>query len=551
MSESSNAYKLLLKVTQRMRLAAVGRSFYVAFLILCAAFAVTLLVMRLSGLAPGVLAPSQSTWLAFASVPVLAVLVGLVLHRKPTIPDAARLVDRSTGAKDLYLTLSLLDTSAGEYQPLVLRSAEAKAVGVSPERVLPFTWHKRFWHAVWLPALVALGVLFIPQLDPFGKVAKANLVGRRHEQLAEARKETDLRLEEVRRKIEEHEESNPTDDVIEELKFAFSKMEPTRKEENLKTLMAEQKEIGKLWRQLSAERLKDMLSESVAGDQRFGANEDEKLQKWQQELQQGNAGGVQKEMKDIRQALQKLAQTKDPVQRAELMQQLKERLGDLEKLAEDKLHNQELASALERAMQQLELSEQSDLSQEALESAVKSLELSQAELQELEQAVKDLKELEQALKTIQQAKKVNDAEKLDGDQTGECKTLADYEALYSKLLAEMGQDGEGDPDKEGQGMGQRGFGKGGEAPENDSTESDFKTEQSKSAVVAGKMLLSLQQKGEAEKGEVVRDYKTLLQTVKQGAMEALNTEQIPPGYHDGIKGYFDALEKTREVNKPK
>ncbi|MDB5345095.1 MAG: hypothetical protein JWP89_3472 [Schlesneria sp.] len=549
MSESSKAYKLLVGVIQRMRLAAVGRSFYIAFLILCSAFAITLLVARLTGLTPGFLAPTNATWLAMSALPILAVLFALVLHRKPTLPDAARLVDQSTGAKDLYLTLSLLDTSAGEYQPLVLRSAEMKAAGVSPDRVVPFTWHQRFWHAIWLPCLIAAGVLFVPQLDPFGKVAKANLVNKRHERLAEAKHATEVRLAEVQRKIEEHDENNPTDDKIEELKLAFNKMQPTKRDENLKALMSEQKDIGKLWRQLSAERLKDLMSESTTGDQQFGSNNEEKLEKWQQELQQGSAGGIQKEMQDLKQALQKLAQTKDPVKRAELMQQLKEGLGDLEKLAHDKLHNEELASALDRAMQQLELSEQNDLSQEALESAMQSLELSQAELKELEQAVKDLKELEQALKTIQQAKKVNEGEKLDGEKAGDCKTLADYESLYAKILAESGEGGE--EEKEGEGMGPRGFGKGGEAPEDDSVETGFKTEQSKSAVVAGKMLLSMQQKGEAEKGEVVRDYKALVQTVKQGAMEALNTEQIPPGYHDGIKGYFDALEKAKEANKPK
>jgi hypothetical protein len=549
MSESSKAYKLLVGVIQRMRLAAVGRSFYIAFLILCSAFAITLLVARLTGLTPGFLAPTNATWLAMSALPVLAVLFALVLHRKPTLPDAARLVDQSTGAKDLYLTLSLLDTSAGEYQPLVLRSAEAKAAGVLPERVVPFAWHKRFWHAIWLPCLIAVAVVRFPQLDPFGKVAKASLINTRHERLAEAKHATEVRLAEVQRKIEEHDENNPTDDKIEELKLAFNKMQPTKKDENLKALMSEQKDIGKLWRQLSAERLKDLMSESTTGDQQFGSNNEEKLEKWQQELQQGSAGGIQKEMQDLKQALQKLAQTKDPVKRAELMQQLKEGLGDLEKLAHDKLHNEELASALDRAMQQLELSEQNDLSQEALESAMQSLELSQAELKELEQAVKDLKELEQALKTIQQAKKVNEGEKLDGEKAGDCKTLADYESLYAKILAESGESGE--EEKEGEGMGQRGFGKGGEAPEDDSVETGFKTEQSKSAVVAGKMLLSMQQKGEAEKGEVVRDYKALVQTVKQGAMEALNTEQIPPGYHDGIKGYFDALEKAKEANKPK
>ncbi|MBM3203374.1 hypothetical protein FJZ55_05660 [Candidatus Woesearchaeota archaeon] len=534
-----------------MRLAAVGRSFYWAFLVFCGLFAALLLAARLSGLAPGLFDPSAATWYSFAAIPVLAVLVSVLIHRRPTLPDAARLVDQSTGAKDLYLTLALIDTSAGEYQPLVVRSAESQAPSIHPERVLPFGWHKRFWHAVWVPSLVALGVLFLPQLDPFGKVAKANLIEKRHERLAESRKITELRLDEVRKKIEEHEEYNETDDAIEELKLAFNKMEPTKKNDNLKVLQGEQKDLGKLWRQISAERLKDLMKTSASGDQQFGANkDDEKLEKWQQELQQGDAGGIQKELQDLKQALQKLAQTKDPVERSELMQQLKERMEAIEELASDKIHNEQLANAIERAMQQLQLSEQEDLSKEALESAMQSLELSQAELQDLEQAIKDMKELEQALKTIQQAKKLNDEEKLDGAQAGECKTLADYEELYAKLLAEGGE-GESEEEKEGEGMGQRGFGKGGEAPEDDSVETGFKSEQSKSAVVAGKMLMSMQQKGEAEKGEVVRDYKQLVTKVKQGAMEALNTEQIPPGYHDGIKSYFDALEKSKESSKPK
>ena len=545
MAESSVAYKLLLKVAQRMRLAAVGRSFFWAFLVLCGVFATALLTARLTGLAPGLLDVSNTTWLAFAAVPVLAGLVALLVHRQPTLPDAARLVDQSTGAKDLYLTLSLLDSSAGEYQPLVVKSAEARAKHVSPERVLPFEWQKRFWHAVWVPACIAALVLSVPQLDPFGKVAKANLVEKRHERLEQAKLATQLRLDEVRKKVEEHEEHNATDDAIDELKLAFNKMQPDRKLDNLKELMGEQKDIGKLWRQISAERLKDLLKNSPSGDQQFGANKDEKLEKWMDELQQGDAGGVQKEMNDIKQALQKLAQTKDPVERSELMQQLKEKLGALEELAKDKLNNEQLASALERAMEQLELSEQSDLSQEALESAMKSLELSQAELQDLEQAMKDLKELEQALKTIQQAKKLNEGEKLDGAKAGECKTLDDYEKLYAQLLAEGGAESEEEQEKGKDFQGERGFGKGGEAPEDDSVETGFKSEQSKSAVVAGKMLMSMQQKGENEKGEIVRDYKTLVQTVKQGAMEALNTEQIPPGYHDGIKSYFDALEKGK------
>ena len=364
--------------------------------------------------------------------------------------------------------------------------------------------------------------------------------------MAEGKKATELRLDEVKRQNEEHEEGNPADGAVEELKLTFNKMKADQKLENLKMLSSEQKDIGKLWRQISSEKLKDLMKSSPSSDQQFGANQDEKLQKWVKELQDGDAGGVQNELQELKEQLQQLAATKDPVKRGELMQELKERLQNLDKLASDKLNNEQLAAALERAMQQMDLSENKDLQEEALQAAMQSLELSEQELEQVEQAVQDMKQLEEALKTIQQAKKVNDQEKLDGGQCEKCKSLADYEALYSEMLAESGES-EDVQEKEGEfAGGGPGFGKGGEAAEDDSVETDFKSEQSKSAVVAGKMLLSMQTKGEAEKGEVVRDYKQLMQSVKQGAMEAMNTEQIPPGYHESIKSYFDSLEKTRE-----
>lgn len=545
MSESSLTFRLLNQVRQRMRLFAVGRSFYWTFLLFCGIFAAVLLVARLSGVFA--VPAASSTWLAFGAVPIISGLLAWMFHRRPTLPDAARMVDYFTGAKDLYLTVSMLKTSAGSYQPLVIQSAENRAEGVKADRVLPLNWSNRFWNAVWVPGLVAAGILFLPQLDPFGKVAAAKLHERRNERLAESKKTTELRLEQVKREIEDHEENNATDAEIEELKLTFNKMKADQKLENLKLLSAEQKDIGKLWRQISSEKLKDLMKSSPSSDQQFGANQDEKLQKWVKELQEGDAGGVQNELQELKEQLQQLAATKDPVKRGEMLQELKERLQQLDKLAGEKLNNEQLTAALERAMQQMELAENKDLQQEALQAAMQSLELSEQELEQLEQSVKDLKQLEEALKTIQQAKKVNDKEKLDGGQTEKCKTLADYEALYAQMMAEAGDEV---AEKEGEfAEGDPGFGKGGEAAEDDSVETGFKSEQSKSAVVAGKMLLSMQTKGEAEKGEVVRDYKQLMQTVKQGAMEALNAEQIPPGYHESIKTYFDSLEKKQKAGK--
>ena len=38
----------------------------------------------------------------------------------------------------------------------------------------------------------------------------------------------------------------------------------------------------------------------------------------------------------------------------------------------------------------------------------------------------------------------------------------------------------------------------------------------------------------------------LVSQVKEGLSEALDQENIPPGYVDGIKKYFDDIEKTLE-----
>ncbi|OYW21188.1 MAG: hypothetical protein B7Z55_06050, partial [Planctomycetales bacterium 12-60-4] len=68
----------------------------------------------------------------------------------------------------------------------------------------------------------------------------------------------------------------------------------------------------------------------------------------------------------------------------------------------------------------------------------------------------------------------------------------------------------------------------------------------KSAVTAGKVLMSMSSQGRGEKGNAVVDYKTLVQQVRQGASEAILQEQVPPGYHEGIKSYFDALKPEKE-----
>jgi hypothetical protein len=119
--------------------------------------------------------------------------------------------------------------------------------------------------------------------------------------------------------------------------------------------------------------------------------------------------------------------------------------------------------------------------------------------------------------------------------------MADYAKLYEQLLKEM---------QPGPGMGDRGLGEGGEAPEDDTVKSDFKTEQSKSPITAGKVLLSLKTKGVGEKGDAKTAYRDAMREVTQGVSEAILTEQIPPGYHDGIRNYFDSIKNSDGSSQP-
>jgi hypothetical protein len=326
-------------------------------------------------------------------------------------------------------------------------------------------------------------------------------------------------------------------------------MQPKAREGNFNQLIEQQKVIGDKWRKLSAEKLRNLLSQNPQAQQ-FGAIDKDKLEKWTRELQEGSTKSLQQELDALKSELKKLARTIDPVKKAELEQQIKKRMKELSSFATEKVNSKPLAAALQRAMKQLEMSKQEGLDlQESLEAAEKSLDLSKMELKELAQSARDLKALEEALKIIQQARQLNDREQLDGELTEGTESLEEYSEYYAELMARLGlssEEGEGDGegDGDGDGLGGRGTGRGGKAPEDDSVETGFKTEQSKSAVTAGKVLLSVKTKGLSDRGDAKKEYRDAVEKVKQGYSEAILQEQVPPGYYKGIKKYFDDFDKA-------
>jgi hypothetical protein len=536
MSEFPQSQRLLERVI--WRLYAARRSF-TWFVVAAMIYAIALLTARLTGLIQDVFAP-ETLWF----IPGAALLLGLLTTRRPTLELAARQTDTRQGTKDLFLTLTMLDRCTGDYKPLVGRDAEQRAKSLQAEQVVPFDWQKpSLLGGLVAPAvigLLALGIVFLPALDPFAVQAQAQEEATRAERLAQSRKETEVRKTQLtQRKELDNENSEEVAQALERLEADFRKMRKDQKIPNAERLAVNQKDLGEKWRKLNAEQLKDLMnSENL--DQRFGGEDAEQFREWQKELQQGSSEAMEQAMEELKEDLQQLAQTDDPVERSELMRKMEKQIREMSEFAANEAGSPQLAAALQRAMDQMEALQNSDsqeLEAEALAALEESMELAQMEAQDLAQAARDLKSLEEALNLISMAKQLNAEEMLDGEGSESAQSLADYAEMYAQMMSDMEGMGE---------LGGEGFGEGGEAPEDESVDTDFVDETSKSAIQKGKILLSMKTKGLSDTGEANKEYREAIQDVKQGAAEAIEQEDIPPGYVEAIQSYFDKIETIDE-----
>ena len=265
MFEMPRSVQLLRRVAVRLQLAAIGNRLYAAFLAACGAYAALLIASRFGGFFTEWVTP-----VSLLAVPALAALVGLLWHHRPTLVEAARAIDRQNGTKDLFLTVALIEKSAGEYQGLVARAAEERAAKVQPVAVVPFRSTKRLARAVSAAMLIAAGVFWLPQFDPFGKVEAAQQVEKRQQQLEDSRKATEVRIAQLQKDESDGPLSEETKKAIENLKAALNRMKPGERSDNLKELVGQQKHLGDMWRKLSNEKLKELLSHNAQGQQ-FGS----------------------------------------------------------------------------------------------------------------------------------------------------------------------------------------------------------------------------------------------------------------------------------------
>lgn len=521
--------QLLQATARRQAIATFGTHFRFGFYAAAAAYLVLLLIARLLALLPDFFNP----W-SLCAVPVSALLLAAGLMRSRPVASTAHALDRHAGTKDLFLTASMIGKTGGEYQQLVLTQAEEQAGKLKASDVVALPWSAQMPRMVGALAVLALAVVFLPQLDPLGQAKARTAQDQQKKDLVESRKATAVRAEALAAAKTEEKKSA---EALARLEQTFKQAKPELKEQNTQKLNEHQKELGNLWREVSK---KSPKQDMAMNQQSFGLKMAPEIQKARDMARQGDLSGLKSEMDSIKKALADAAKL-PPEKRKEALEKTMKRMSELAQAMKEGATSDKVQEAIQRAMKQATMAAEEGKdgasSQEAMEAAMESLDLSQQEMEELQKQMSELKELEKALSAASKAKQLSQDGKLDGGDCGECKSMSDYEALYQKLCQGNGQGGEGD----GPGMGGRGRGRGGKAEEDDSKLAGFKDEKDKTKVSAGKMLLEWKAPEVGPTGEKSAEYREAIQSVRQNASEAIVTEQIPVSYHEAVKRYFDAL----------
>ena len=550
MSHQPVSVTLLDQVQNRLRAASFARTFHWwtlgAFVLACT----TVLAVRLLGLLPESRQPLA--WLLV--FPAVAAGGAWWFYRRVGHTAAARAIDQHAKTNDLFLTLATLSSSAGEYQPLVAQSAAQVAARIVPASVVPYKVERPIGIQAGVLCILALLVWLLPTLDPFGNVEAATKVEKSKKDIELVRKAVKTREEKLAQEVKTAtERDDKLHEQVKELMASLRQMRPLEKKSNSKVLQDHRGSLNDMWKNVSSEELREMLSQSIS-DQQFGGQRTQKMNEWLKQLQQGNSEMLQQQLDEAKETMEAMLEAKTPEDRQKLASQLRRQLQDMKKFSSEKASSPELENALNQALKALEalaakkqsgeaMSEaEQQMAQEAAEALRESLELSKTELQELARSAKEMKQLEEALKTLQQAEKLNQDGQLDGEQCEGCNSLAAYAEKYKQMMAGMGQGGEAERDTPGAMQG-----------EDDSDPEGYKDEKTKTQIQAGKVLLSIKTKEAAtEKDfdpEDLKKYESTVSEIKSGVQAAIENEQIPPGYVDGIKSYFDNLDSADSTPK--
>jgi DNA segregation ATPase FtsK/SpoIIIE-like protein len=410
----------------------------------------------------------------------------------------------------------------------------------------------RHWWISPVMIVVAVGVLFMPQIDLF---ASEPIVD--EQEWAKAKQEAEEELEAVVEVVEDKQLlKSELAGIVSDLDKPGTPTDQLRKPEDLKRDAL--KKVTKLNRKLdeilngekgkTADALEDMLSKlKRPGD--GPANE----------MADALARGDFKAAKEALEAMMEQARNGEmnAQQQEQLAQQMENLAQQLEQLAQQQ-------DALEQALQQAGLNPQLANNPQALQQALQQAQnLNQQQKQQLQQMAQAQQAACQMCQGLGQAcQGMADAMKQGGGGGGQAgadmaQQLNDMEQLQQLLMQAQAaanqmqgqQQGAGLQQalqQMGGGMGQRGQGAGGKAPLMP-TPTGKNVVKENVPVTAGEIIASTEISGQPITGEVKSKLKEVAAAAAKGYDEAQDEQPLPRRYWEALQSYFGELEKRVEA----
>lgn len=575
--QCNSAERLTQRVVARLRISDICLTFSSTMYWLGAACLVALLIRRLCGVGPD--------WFVAEVLvvpPVLAVLIAFGTANKPTVVEAARSIDMTCRADDLFLTLAQLRSSGGGYEVVVAEQAEQLAAGIRPSEIVPWRWQRPAGRLAVGATVFVLAVAFLPQLDPFGAAESANTTVAVRRDLEESRRATSIRAAELTARREPAVLADGADESLAELAAELRRLTDDRSAVGLQDLESRQRSVEARWREARNDNSVARLLENAQANQFLGQADNESRQ-WTEELAEGQTDSLDEAFESLQDQLEELASSADDVDRQERERQARKQIAELQRFAGNQLESQFAETAMKRAMSQLDsMRLDPELKSEAAAAARESIDLAQQEMHEIAQKAEQLASLEQALNAIQSAKQLAQSGDDKPGQSDEAR-IQEFVDQYAKMQGEEGKDdSEYDQRGENEGMpkspgpqvastdGQSGSkddaqsgatsqgraadrssngssGKGdgrAAAKENDRAETAFRDARETLSLDENRRLLTMRRQGLSEAGEVSEEYRELVRSLQKRVSTAIEVEEIPPGYVSGIRRYFDSLDQS-------
>jgi len=389
MSQKS-AHKLVEQVKTRLHLTWLGARWYQFVLYAAAAYALALVVLKLSGLAPAWVTWDQMGFWAVGAVPVLALIAALIFHRRPTCEDAAHAIDQRMQTKDLFLTDAMLDGAPGAFAPLVSEDAARQAPGIRPGTVVPYEWTNKTANAFAVLAVLALVMAFVPQFDLFGIHAEREHAQEIDKRLREQQAKAIQKKAEIRKAADRTAlERAQTEIKLQQLEQTFRQMKRQDPKGNHEQLREQKKTIGELAAQKRKELDQDLKqgSKNPNNVRKFGSLLDSKARQFEDQLNKGEVGEVKEHIEQMKDKARQLAESSDPEEQQDLQRELQKMMDQLQQGLENGTSTEQLDQSVQDALDQMNMAGVEGMNAQQMQQAMESMQqsLGMAQQQRIDQ----------------------------------------------------------------------------------------------------------------------------------------------------------------------